>query len=279
MKPHTGPKIIEGDALTVLARIPTKSVQCVITSPPYWGTRDYRVKGQIGLEPRVEEYIANLVAIFREVRRVLRDDGVLWVNIGDVYASGNRKYRAADKKYPQRALTIRPATPSGTKPKDLIGVPWKLAFALRDDGWFLRTEIIWQKPNAIPESVRDRPARGHEYLFLFSKSKQYNFSRRRLERGFPELQKSVWQIPTTRARVGGHHASFPAKLVTPCVVASSSQNDIIMDPFCGTGTVGRVCKAEQRRFLGIEINPSYVRAAKIDLLTPDNPTKHCNTRA
>jgi hypothetical protein len=161
-----GSTLFEGDALTVLRRLPSGSVRCVVTSPPYWGLRDYGIEEQIGLEGTMPQFLHRLVAIFAEVKRVLTDDGTLWLNIGDGYTSGNRGYRAPDKKNPARAMDVRPDTPEGLKPKDLIGIPWRLAFALQDDGWYLRSDIVWNKPNAMPESVKDRPARSHEFLFM-----------------------------------------------------------------------------------------------------------------
>jgi len=162
--------ILEGDVFHVLSKLPDESVQCVITSPPYWGLRDYGYEGQIGLETTLHQFINRLVAVFGEIRRVLKKDGTLWLNIGDGYTSGNRGYRAPDKKNPARAMSVRPDTPEGLKPKDLLGIPWRLAFALQDDGWYLRSDIVWNKPNALPESVKDRPTRSHEFLFLLSKS-------------------------------------------------------------------------------------------------------------
>ena len=147
-----GSTIIEGDAFIALQKLVDESVQCVITSPPYWGLRDYGIPGQIGLEQKLHQYINHLVCVFAEARRVLRQDGIMWLNIGDGYTSGNRGYRAPDKKNPARAMTIRPDTPEGLKPKDLLGIPWRLALALQADGWYLRDDIIWHKPNAQPES-------------------------------------------------------------------------------------------------------------------------------
>jgi site-specific DNA-methyltransferase (cytosine-N4-specific) len=152
--------IYEGDALNVLRQLPSSFVQCVVTSPPYWGMRDYKIDGQIGLEPSLTQFINRLVSIFAEVKRVLREDGTLWLNIGDGYTSGNRGWRAPDKKNPARAMDIRPETPEGLKPKDLLGLPWRLAIALQEDGWYLRSDIIWNKPNVMPESVKDRPHSG-----------------------------------------------------------------------------------------------------------------------
>ena len=157
-------------AAAVLTQLPDSFFQCVMTSPPYWGLRDYGVDGQIGAEDDPDEYVGKLVAIFEQVRRVLREDGTFWLNIGDTFTSGNRAYRAPDKKNPIRAMSYRARTPKGLKSKDLVGIPWRLAFALQRAGWYLRADIIWEKPNAMPESVKDRPTRSHEYIFLLSKS-------------------------------------------------------------------------------------------------------------
>jgi site-specific DNA-methyltransferase (cytosine-N4-specific) len=146
-----------------------------VTSPPYWGLRDYNIPEQIGLETTLPQYVNRLVGVFAEAKRVLAD--VFWLNIGDGYTSGNRGWRAPDKKNPAPAMNIRPDTPDGLKPKDLQGIPWRLAFALQSDGWYLRADIIWHKPNAMPESVKDRPTRAHEYLFMFTKSEHYAYDR------------------------------------------------------------------------------------------------------
>lgn len=168
-------QLIIGDCIDSLPRIPDGSVNCCVTSPPYFGLRDYGVDGQIGLEQTPEEYVAKVVEVFREVRRVLRDDGTLWLNIGDSYANGGRKTRDSDSKLQQRGMGTRPADGEGVKQKDLIGIPWMLAFALRADGWYLRQEIIWHKPNPMPESVKDRCTKAHEQIFLLSKSPRYYF--------------------------------------------------------------------------------------------------------
>ena len=165
-----------GDCRDVLRTLPEESVDCCVTSPPYFGLRDYGVDGQIGLEPTVEEYVAKMVDVFREVRRVLRKDGTLWLNIGDSYTSGGRTWRDKDAKNKGRAVDCRAPTPEGLKPKDLIGIPWRVAFALQADGWYLRQDIIWSKPNPMPESVRDRCTKAHEYVFLLSKSQKYYFA-------------------------------------------------------------------------------------------------------
>jgi DNA methylase len=159
-----------GDAREILREMPANHFDCVVTSPPYWGLRNYGSEKQIGAEETVDAYITDLVQLFREVRRVLAEDGTFWLNIGDSYTSGGRTWRDADAKNKGRAMDYRAPTPEGLKPKDLIGIPWRLAFALQADGWYLRTDIIWNKPNCQPESVKDRPTRSHEYVFLFSKS-------------------------------------------------------------------------------------------------------------
>jgi len=256
--------ILEGDALEVLRRLPSGSVQCVVTSPPYWGLRDYNIEGQIGLEPTLPQFLNHLIAIFNEVKRVLREDGTLWLNIGDGYTSGNRGYRAADKKNPAREMSIRPDTPDGLKPKDLQGIPWRLAFALQDDGWYLRSDIVWNKPNAMPESVKDRPTRAHEYLFMLTKSERYFYDYEAVKEiglnGKPRNRRSVWDV-NTQPFTDAHFATFPPSLIEPCILASSRPGDFVLDPFFGSGTVGVVCIQEHRRYVGIELNTSYIEIA------------------
>jgi site-specific DNA-methyltransferase (cytosine-N4-specific) len=253
--------ILEGDALYALRLLPSNSIQCIVTSPPYWGLRDYDIEGQIGLETTLPQFLNHLVAIFNEIKRILRDDGTLWLNIGDGYTSGNRGYRAADKKNPARAMTLRPDTPEGLKPKDLQGIPWRLAFALQDDGWYLRSDIVWNKPNAMPESVKDRPTRAHEYLFMLTKSERYFYNYEAAKEvglnGKFRNRRSVWNI-NTQAFTEAHFATFPPKLIEPCILASSKPGDFILDPFFGSGTVGMVCIQQNRRYVGIELNPKYV---------------------
>jgi len=252
--------IFEGDALAVLQRLPSNSIQCAVTSPPYWGLRDYLIAEQIGLEPTLPQFLQRLRAIFEEVRRVLRDDGILWLNIGDGYTSGNRGWRAPDKKNPARAMAGRPDTPEGLKPKDLQGIPWRLAFALQDDGWYLRADIVWNKPNAMPESVKDRPTRAHEYLFMFTKDERYYYDRCAIQEPNGRNCRSVWNI-NTQAYSGAHFATFPPKLVEPCIKASTKPGDFVLDPFFGSGTVGVVARDLGRRYVGIELNPDYVALA------------------
>src|SRR5205823_4785176 len=219
--------LILGDSKQVLARFPERSVQTCVTSPPYWSLRNYHIDGQIGLEQSVEDYIANLVEVFELVRRSLRDDGTLWLNIGDSYTSGGRTWRAPDKKNPVRAMDIRPPTPDGLKPKDLIGVPWRLALALQDAGWYLRADIIWNKPNCQPESVKDRPTRCHEYLFLLSKSERYVYDPRVVRGPNGRNMRTVWNI-NTKSFKDSHFATFPPGLVEPCIKLGSREGDWVL---------------------------------------------------
>ncbi len=261
--------IFEGSALTVLQRLPSNSIQCVVTSPPYWGLRDYNIPDQIGLEETLLQFINSLRTVFTEVRRVLRDDGVFWLNIGDSYTSGNRGWRAPDKKNPARAMDVRPETPEGLKPKDLIGIPWRLAFALQEDGWYLRADIVWNKPNAMPESVKDRPTRAHEYIFMLTKGERYYYDRTAVLEPNGRNCRSVWNVHT-QGFGGAHFATFPPKLIEPCIKASSRRGDFVLDPFFGSGTVGVAAEALGRRYVGIELNPDYVALAakRIGLAEP-----------
>jgi site-specific DNA-methyltransferase (adenine-specific)/site-specific DNA-methyltransferase (cytosine-N4-specific) len=261
-----GCEIIAGDASEVLPRLRARTFRCCVTSPPYWGLRDYGYPGQIGAEDDVEDYLRRLTVIFREVRRVLRDDGTLWLNVGDSYTSGNRRWRDSDRKNPARAMSYRPPTPKDLKPKDLIGVPWRLALALQADGWYLRSDIIWHKPNCQPESVKDRPTRAHEYVFLLTKGEDYLYQLEAVREptngtGGLRNRRSVWSIHT-EAYEGAHFATFPRKLVELCVQAGSKPGDVVLDPFFGSGTVGEVCVRHRRRFVGIELKAEYVKLAE-----------------
>ncbi len=252
--------VFQGDAKEILSQLPSGFFKCCVTSPPYWGLRDYASERQIGAENDPSEYISRVVAVFKEVLRVLTDDGTLWLNIGDSYTSGNRGYRAPDKKNPVRAMPYRAKTPSGLKPKDLIGIPWRLAFALQEAGWYLRSDIIWEKPNCMPESVKDRPTKSHEYIFLFSKSLKYYYDYESLQEPSGRNRRTVWSIQT-EPYPGAHFATFPPKLVEPCIIAGSRPGDWILDPFFGSGTVGVVCEQQHRQYVGIELNPEYVTLA------------------
>jgi DNA modification methylase len=303
-------EILVGDCRSLLATLPAESVQACITSPPYYGLRDYGAEGQIGLEFSPEEYVAELVAVFREVRRVLRPDGTLWLNLGDSYSghppgnarpdhSGNE--RTGTRGTQGSAAAARGAgIPEGTKPKNLLGIPWRVALALQADGWYLRADIIWHKPNAMPESVTDRPTRAHEYLFLLSKAERYHYDADVIRephaeprdrghgksafRGQAELRprgngqaaarsynplgrnrRSVWEIATVPFP-GAHFATMPPRLVEPCVLAGSREGDLVLDPFAGAGTVGLVATRLRRSFVGVELNPAYAQIAKERIL-------------
>ncbi len=257
----TDSAIVIADAKKVLGRLADDTFQTTITSPPYWSLRDYDIAGQIGIEPTIEDYIANLVEAFEQVRRTTRPDGTLWLNIGDSYTSGGRTWRAPDKKNPFRAMDRRPPTPKGLKPKDLIGVPWRLAFALQEAGWYLRADIIWHKPNCQPESVKDRPTRAHEYLFLFSKDARYEYDATAVRGPNGRNLRTVWDIATQPAR-DAHVAMFPLALTEPCIELASEPGDLVLDPFVGSGTTGVAALEAERRFLGIELNPEYVDIAE-----------------
>lgn len=270
-----GSMILLGDSLQVLRRLPEKSFQCIVTSPPYWGLRDYDIGGQIGLESSLSQYVNRLVAVFNEAKRVLKDDGIFWLNIGDGYTSGNRGWRAPDKKNPARAMSVRPNTPEGLKPKDLLGVPWRLAFALQQDGWYLRCDIVWNKPNAMPESVKDRPTRAHEYVFMLTKSEKYFYDyEAAMEQngGKPRNRRSVWDI-NTQPFAEAHFATFPPALIRPCILAGSKPGDYVLDPFLGSGTVGVVSQKLRRNFVGIELHPEYVQLAASRLSLPARKTE------
>ena len=249
------------DALAALGQLPDGCVQTTVTSPPYWALRDYGIEGQIGLEAEVQEYIASLVRVFEEVRRVTADNGTLWLNIGDSYTSGGRKWRAPDKKNQARAMSVRPDTPEGLKSKELIGVPWRLAFALQASGWYLRSDVVWEKPNAMPESVKDRPTVSHEYVFMFAKSERYLYNQADLKGPGGRNLRTVWAI-NTKPCPDAHFATFPEALVEPCIRLGSRVGDLVLDPFAGAGTTGMSAVRHGRRFLGVELNPTYADIAE-----------------
>ena len=288
-----------GDALDVLRTLPDESVQTCITSPPYFGLRDYGHDGQIGLESTPDEYVAALVAVFREVRRVLRDDGTLWLNLGDSYSGGNQTGRN-DGGRPEKGRNwaeydikrTKVTRNTGLKPKDLIGIPWRVAFALQADGWYLRSDIIWHKPNPMPESVKDRPTSAHEHIFLLAKSKRYFYDADAVAEeacGAAELprrhgngqtlgetsgkggyrvgstngtrnRRNVWTV-NTKPYSEAHVAVYPPELIEPCVLAGSAEGDTVLDPFSGAGTTGVVALAKRRTYIGIELNPTYAEMA------------------
>lgn len=258
--------IFHGDAKEVVRQLPDNFYSCCVTSPPYWGQRDYGYNGQIGAEIILDDYIKNIVEIFREIRHKLKDDGTLWINLGDSYTSGNRGWRAPDKKNQAREMSYRPPTPEGLKSKDLIGVPWRVAFALQADGWYLRSDIIWHKPNCQPESVADRPTLAHEYVFLLSKSEKYYYDNISIkepaaEPGKLRNKRSVWHI-NTEPFPEAHFATFPENLINPIIIAASRPGECILDPFFGAGTVGVVCKKLKRYYHGIELKKEYIQIAQ-----------------
>ena len=255
--------ILFGDCRETLSQIDEKVRMCV-TSPPYYGLRNYGDESnQIGQEDTPEEYIQNLVNIFRSVRNCLSDDGTLWVNIGDSYynyrpgkgqALVQQSVSKSKQDLPDKCAR-RGNKLEGLKEKDLIGIPWMLAFALRADGWYLRQDIIWHKPNPMPESVRDRCTKSHEYLFLLSKNKNYYFDVDVIKEP-TRRKRSVWNV-STKPYKGSHFAVFPPELITPCILASSEENDIILDPFIGSGTTAMVAKELGRYYIGCELHEDY----------------------
>ena len=302
--------IYQGDCRDILNLcIAEKSVQCCVTSPPYFGLRDYGHAGQIGMEPTPDEYVAKMVEVFRAVRDVLRDDGVLWLNLGDSYNGymANQRGTGLETKRQQARKYIEPGAGLRTdtmKNKDLMGMPWRVAFALQADGWYLRQDIIWHKPNPMPESVRDRCTKAHEYMFLLSKSERYYWDAEAMQEpetmkpqnrltprkanpdakvhGMPEYRqqeggtgggmrnkRSVWTI-ATRPYKGAHFATFPPALIEPCILAGSRPGDLVLDPFMGSGTTAAVALQHGRRALGCELNPEYIALAhaRIAGLTP-----------
>jgi site-specific DNA-methyltransferase (adenine-specific) len=254
MQPNT---ILCGDSLTVLRTLPNDFVSCCITSPPYWDTRYSGFADRLGYEEDYREYIKHLVQVFREVRRTLTTSGTLWLVIGDTYASDDELWWAMCKGVPEKELKYPPSLQQGFKNKDLIGIPWRLAMELQNDGWYLRSDIVWSIPNHRPEPVRDRPARSHDYVFLFAKSEQYAYHGRNEDTA---TRKTVWEIPTV-INPTINYAVFPEPLVARCMRAGSVKNDVILDPFFGSGTVGIVAKRLMRRYVGIELNPDYVALA------------------
>ena len=256
--------LIRGRASEALDLLPTESVRTVVTSPPYWSLRDYDVGDAFGRDDTLHDYVASIVADFRKLRRVLKSDGTVWLNIGDAYTSGNRRYRAPDRKNRVRAMAVRPRTPRGLKPKDLIGLPWRLAFALQDDGWWLRSEVIWHKPNAHPESVADRPTKAHETVFLLSKEQDYCYDVNAVRGANERRLRTVWDIATSPRRRGqfpddDHPAPMPIGLARRCVTLTSVPDDVVLDPYAGSGTTLLAAAQLRRRWVGIELKEEFVR--------------------
>jgi DNA modification methylase len=311
-----------GDCRDLLARLPEACAQTCVTSPPYWGLRDYGVEGQIGLEATPEEYVAAIVDVFRGVRRALRDDGTLWLNLGDSYAgsrsgpqgesgemagravvehrgmSSMTKAKGGDPKNPRKGPGWNDAPnrqrQNGLKYKDLVGIPWMVAFALRADGWYLRADVIWSKPSPMPESVTDRPTKAHEYVFLMSKRERYHYDADAIaepsvwagqnrssrdpatssmpgappHRGLRKDEpigtrncRSVWTI-ASQPYDGAHFAVMPPALAERCILATSRPGDIVLDPFFGSGTTGMVAEKHGRRWIGLDLNPAYEELQK-----------------
>jgi site-specific DNA-methyltransferase (cytosine-N4-specific) len=249
--------ILCGDSLTVLRTLPDEFVSCCITSPPYWDTRYSGFADRLGYEEDYREYIKHLVKVFREVRRTLTPSGTLWLVIGDTYASDDELWWAMCKGKPEKELKYPRPLQEGFKNKDLIGIPWRLAMELQNDGWYLRSDIVWSIPNHHPEPVLDRPVRSHDYVFLFTKSEQYAYHGRY---GDATSKRTVWEIPTVN-NPSISYAVFPESLVARCMRAGSLKNEVVIDPFFGSGTVGIVAKRLMRRYVGIELNPDYVALA------------------
>ena len=298
-QPGANAELHLGDCRDVLPTLPDQSVHCCVTSPPYFGLRDYGHSDQIGLELTPDEFVAELVKVFREVRRVLRDDGTLWLNLGDSYNAAGRSghgTRVGVKQGTNRASAAktdvcRPSD-SSLKEKNLVGIPWRVAFALQADGWYLRQDIIWHKPNPMPESVTDRCTKAHEYIFLLSKSARYYYDGEAIKEtaaragDFPgggggyiqhsagghckdglkanglrpvaetRNRRSAWTV-ATQPYSGAHFATFPPKLIEPCILAGCPKDGVVFDPFTGSGTVGEMALLAGRQFVGIELNPEY----------------------
>lgn len=288
--------------------MPAESINCCVTSPPYWGLRDYGVAGQIGREACLSDFIGRLVAVFEEVRRVLRPDGTLWVNMGDAYTgqAGGNQGKNGQRAGRRFTASVMAKQPDGLKAKDLIGQPWRLAFALQAAGWYLRSDIIWHKTNPMPEAVTDRPTRAHEYLFLLSRSPRYHYDADAIKtelspktrtvsttptkgdgtastgekvnawmaknggRYHPEKanKRTVWRI-SSRPFKGAHFATFPVKLVEPCILAGCPVGGLVLDPFAGAGTTGVAAVLHGRSFVGIELNPEYAAMAMKRIATAD----------
>lgn len=308
-------KIHNMDCLKGLKLLKDNSIDCCVTSPPYWGLRDYGVPGQMGLEATLEEYLKKITEIFREVKRVLKPTGTLWLNLGDSYVGTggdrlkpvkNEIFQIQQSHNPSRGRYDRKKKlmEGNLKPKDLIGIPWMVAFALRADGWYLRSDIIWHKPNPMPESVKDRPTKSHEYIFLMSKSSKYYYDAEAIkepvvcpESNTPEdiqramnrrrftdpknkqkydddkcatdypigeskkNKRDVWTVANQPCRAA-HFATFPPKLIEPCIVAGCPKDGIVLDPFMGSGTTAKVALENQRNFTGFELNPEYIEIEK-----------------
>lgn len=264
-------EIYFGDCREGLRYFHSKGIKArtCVTSPPYYGLRSYGVNGELGQEETPQKYVQAIVEVLREVRDVLTDDGTVWLNIGDSYAAfrdgkivpdtlrGNCTGTKVDLSRSRMQASF---VGTSIKHKDLIGIPWRLAFALQDDGWHLRQDIIWSKPNPFPESVKDRCTRAHEYIFLLSKSERYYFDYEAIKEsavgGGKRNRRSVWEVPTKPYK-DAHFATFPPTLIEPCILAGSATGDVVLDPFMGSGTTAEVATALERKYIGCELNENY----------------------
>lgn len=294
-----------GDCRKILSQLPAGSIRTCVTSPPYWGLRDYGVETQIGLEQSPDDYVTSIVEVFREIKRVLSDDGTVWLNLGDSYASMRDSKAVPDTLRNGNKGTAVPSASNrnpailkqaNIKHKDLVGIPWRVAFALQQDGWYLRQDIIWHKPNPMPESVRDRCTKSHEYIFLLAKNDRYFYDNEAIKEPAQDWgtrdrtngkyhnkgtglsphtgltksyekknKRSVWSI-TTKPFKGAHFAVMPEGVAEPCILAGSEIGDTVLDPFAGSGTTGVVALRNGRKFIGIELNPEYTELAKRRIL-------------
>ena len=299
--------IIEGDCIEKLKQLSEKSINTCVTSPPYYALRNYQMDGQVGVEQSPDDYVQKIVQVFREVRRVLKDDGTIWINLGDSYAGSG----GAGNQFDQIENGLSPYKQTGSpkdiglKPKDLIGIPWRVAFALQADGWYLRSDIIWHKPNPMPESVKDRPTKSHEYIFLLSKNRTYYYDQESIKtpvkqenmkgttthkrstkdwgdgtgvkthNGFDKSydmanKRDVWTVPTDKFE-GQHFATFPKELIKPCILAGCPEGGTVLDPFNGSGTTCIVSLQNNRKYIGIELNPEYCIIAHKRISTEVSP--------
>tara|TARA_R110002110_G_C13406997_1_gene713286 strand:+ start:285 stop:1220 length:936 start_codon:yes stop_codon:yes gene_type:complete len=273
-----------------LRSLPTDSVNCVVTSPPYWGLRDYGAEGQLGLEGSPADFVAGMVEVFEEVRRVLHPSGTLWLNLGDSYnslmsgsqnlANSSCSVRGGGHKASSQSYSLKRGKSPGLKPKDLVGIPWRVALALQNAGWWLRQDIIWHKPNPMPTSASDRCTTAHEYIFLLTKSAQYDFSQmlETATSGQGEATKrnkrSVWTI-ASQPYPGSHFAVFPEELARLCITAGCPEGGTVLDPFSGSGTAGKVALQLGRKYIGLDVNEEYLALAlrRVDHYQSDTPSE------
>ena len=265
---HADVEILVGDNRDILPKIASRSVQCCVTSPPYWGLRDYQHSAQIGAEQSPEDYVKNLVAVFREVRRALSDDGTLWLNVGDGYARNGGTGRHGPnaivgntKKLIQRR-NCRVPDCWGLKDRDLMGLPWRVAFALQEDGWLLRSKVTWVKKAPMPESVKNRPSNATEEIFLFSKTARYYYDNQAVREETGANLRNYWMLgPDASGRP--HPAVFPRELARRCILLGSRPQDLILDPFSGSGTTGVAAIETNRRAVLIELNEEYAAQSEV----------------